>query len=49
VDRGRPAGHPDRRRSQRAADRPPAEGRQGDSVRVGLLRFRSISTPTKRC
>ena len=39
VDRGRPAGHPDRRRRQCAADRPAAARRQGGSCGVGLLRF----------
>ena len=43
MARDRPAGHPDRRRAQRAADRPAAEGRQGDPVRVGLLRFLGLS------
>ena len=48
VGRGRPAGHPDRRRAQRAADRPPAEGRQGDSLRVGLLRLLGLSRRRRR-
>ena len=48
VGRGRPAGHPDRRRAQRAADRPPAEGRQGHSVRVGLLRLLGLSRRRRR-
>ncbi len=43
VGRDRPAGHPDRRGPQRAADRPPAEGRQGDPVRVRLLRLLGLS------
>ena len=43
VGRDRPAGHPDRRGPQRAADRPAAEGRQGDPVRVGLLRLLGLS------
>ena len=43
VGRDRPAGHPDRRRAQRAADRAPAQGRQGDPVRVGLLRLLGLS------
>ena len=43
VDRDRPARHPDRRGPQRAADRPPAEGRQGDPVRVRLLRLLGLS------
>ena len=43
VGRSGPAGHSHRRRPERAADRPPAEGRQGDPVRVGLLRFLGLS------
>ena len=50
VGRGRSARHPDRRRAQRAADRPAAEGRQGDPVRVGLLRLLGLSsTPRRTC
>ena len=50
VGRGRPPRHPDRRRAQRAAGRPPAEGRQGDPLRVGLLRFLGLSsTPRRTC
>ena len=43
VARGRPARHPDRRGPERAADRPAAERRQGDPVRVRLLRFLGLS------
>ena len=43
VDRDRPARHPDRRRPERAAGRPAAEGRQGDPVRLRLLRFLGLS------
>ena len=43
LDRDRPARHPDRRRPQRAADRPHAEGRQGGAVRLRLLRFLGLS------
>ena len=39
VDRDRPAGHPDRRGRQRAADRPAAARRQGGAGGFGLLRF----------
>ena len=39
MDRDRPAGHPDRRGRQRAADRPAAARRQGRSGGVGFLRF----------
>ena len=42
VEIDRP-GHSDRRGPERAADRPPAEGRQGDPVRVGLFRFLGLS------
>ena len=43
CDRDRPAGHPDRRGPERAAGRPSAQGRQGHSVRLRLLRFLDLS------
>ncbi len=43
VDRDRPAGHFDRRRSQCAAGRALAQGRQGGAVRVRLFRFLDLS------
>ena len=50
VDRDRPAGHPDRRRPERAADRAAAEGRQGHSRSCPTSSTsRSISTPTRTC
>ena len=39
MDRGRPAGHPDRRGRQCAADRPAAARRQGGAGGLGFLRF----------
>ena len=47
--RGRQAGHSHRRRLECAADRPIAEGRQGDSVRVGLFRFLGLSRRRRGC
>ena len=46
---GRPARHPHRRGPQRAADRPHAEGRRGNPVRLRLLRFLDLSSmPSRR-
>src|SRR5712691_4360721 len=39
MGRDRSPGDPHRRGPQRAADRQAAEGRQGHSLRLGLLRF----------
>ena len=43
VDRNRSARHSHRRRSQRSANWPAAEGRQSHSVRFGLFRFFRLS------
>ena len=43
LDRDRPAGNPHRRGAERAADRAPAARRQGDPLRVRLLRFLGLS------
>ncbi len=46
IDRRRPAGHPDRRGHQRACAEPAAARRQGDSVRLRLLRL--LDLPRRR-
>ena len=50
MDRDRPAGHPDRRGSQRSAGRPFAQGRQGRFPSSPTSSIsRSISMPTRTC
>ena len=49
MGRNRPAGHSHRRGAQRAAGGPSAERRQGDSVRLGFLRFFGLSRCRRGC